>query len=76
VTVGFAMPVSGPVSIGIYDIRGALVRRLAGGDMRATSGMLRWRGIDDRGIPVSPGIYFVRVAAPGQEKVLKVVIVD
>lgn len=76
VTVAFAVPASGTVSIGVYDIRGGLVRSLADGDIRATSGMLRWKGVDDRGLPVSPGIYFLRVVAPGRETVLKIVIVD
>jgi len=76
VTVGFAMQAPRAVSIEVYDIRGALVRRLADGGVPAASGMLRWTGIDGSGLPVSPGIYFVRVAAMGREMVLKVVIVD
>jgi len=51
-----------PVSLVIYDVRGARVRTLV--DTRQPSGRYRveWDGRDSAGTPVGSGVYFYRLA--------------
>jgi hypothetical protein len=51
-----------PVSLAIYDVRGARVRTLV--DARQPSGRYRveWDGRDNGGTPVGSGVYFYRLS--------------
>jgi hypothetical protein len=53
-----------PVRLLIYDVQGRLVRTLEGGSVKS-AGRHRsvWDGLDDRGAPVSSGVYFCRLEA-------------
>jgi hypothetical protein len=69
--VRWAVPEPAAVRIEVYDVRGRLVRALvdrpvSAGEFRAT-----WDGRDAAGRPASPGIYFVRLTAPGVERTVK-----
>jgi hypothetical protein len=62
----YKLPASGIVDLGIYDIRGRLIRTLASGSMAGGIRAVRWDGLDDGGSPVPHGIYWVRFASsPG-----------
>lgn len=74
--IEFAMPAAGALRIDVYDIEGALVRTLVEREVGAGPGIAMWSGIDTGGTAVSPGIYFLRVAALGQDRVLKFVLVN
>jgi immune inhibitor A len=50
----------GTPSIGLYDLRGRLVRRLAGSDFDAARRVAYWDGMTDGGSPAPAGIYFFR----------------
>lgn len=61
-TIGFDLPRRQAVSLGIYDITGRLVARLADGrEWEAGSHSVEWNGRDDHGATVSPGLYFCRL---------------
>jgi subtilisin family serine protease len=69
--VRYAVPEPVAVRIEVYDVRGRLVRALvdrpvSAGEFRAT-----WDGRDAAGRPAAPGIYFVRLTAPGVERTVK-----
>ncbi|MGH2569725.1 MAG: S8 family serine peptidase, partial [bacterium] len=69
--VRYTVPEPAGVRIEVYDVRGRLVRALvdrpvSAGEFRAT-----WDGRDGAGRPASPGIYFVRLTAPGVERTVK-----
>lgn len=49
-----------PVSIGVYDLAGRVVRRLANETRSAGIHEIRWDAIDASGTRVRPGVYFVR----------------
>jgi len=62
-TVAFSLSNAELVRIVIYDVRGALVRRLADQTMSAGDHNIVWDGVDDAGRPATSGIYFVRMIA-------------
>jgi hypothetical protein len=64
VTLGIELPAPGDVRCTIHDVRGRLVRTLAGA-WAAGPALLSWDGRDDRGAPAPRGTYFVRLRAPG-----------
>src|SRR5207344_2626221 len=62
-----AMPVSGMLTIDIFDVRGARVRRLRDQPLPAGWHPIDWDGRDDGGEPVASGIYFVRLQSAGAQ---------
>jgi hypothetical protein len=49
---------SGPVVAAIYNVRGQLVKWLEQGPLPRGRHTLQWDGTDERGLPVSNGVYF------------------
>jgi hypothetical protein len=74
--IEFVMPLRGTLRIDVYAIEGSFVRTLVEQEVGAGRGVVMWSRRDARGTEVSPGIYFLRVSALGQERVLKLVLVD
>jgi hypothetical protein len=68
------LPSKGPITAGIYDQSGRLVRRLASGAPASRDFSRLWDGRDEQGIAVAPGIYFCRIAAAGAEAHAKIVL--
>lgn len=63
-TIEFNLPRSEKVNVHIYDVRGNLVRTLLDGEQELSGYYrLNWNGQDDRGKPVSSGVYFYRIQA-------------
>jgi hypothetical protein len=60
-TVEFALPVAGRVSLKVYNLMGQEVVTLANGEMPAGYHQVYWGGEDNRGEPVSSGVYFYRL---------------
>ena len=70
------VPVSGPVTLEVYDLTGRVVRRLLHHQpMPAGAHTLFWEGRDDQDRPVAAGVYFCRLIAPGQAVVRKVTLI-
>lgn len=76
VTLAYALPRAGLVSLRVYDLRGRLVRTLIDGMHGAGAGSARWDGRDSGGTRVRPGVYFVRLRAPEAKGVRKVVVME
>jgi flagellar hook assembly protein FlgD len=53
------------VDLAIHSVDGRRVRTLAHGMFDAGEHVLTWEGTDDRGVPVRPGLYFVRLDVAG-----------
>jgi spore coat protein A len=64
--IGFRLPTDGPVTLRVYDVRGALVRSLVDGPMAAGTHSVVWDGADDQGSSVASGIYLYELQAGGQ----------
>jgi hypothetical protein len=71
----FELPKAGPVHLAVYDISGRLVRVLQDGDQSAGSHRSVWNGTDQRGRPVAPGVYLLRLEGQGQTATRKMVLV-
>jgi hypothetical protein len=72
-TVNFTLAGPQHVRIAIYDVRGALVRRLADQSMPSGDHSMVWNGLDDAGRTTSSGIYFVRLIAGSTMETRKIV---
>jgi hypothetical protein len=73
--VVFELEQSGPVEVGIYDLRGQLVHTLASGVMAGGRYEMTWRGRDNAGRALGSGIYFCRMQADGFTQAEKIVLV-
>jgi len=62
------------VSVVVYDVHGARVRTLVSESRSAGHYLARWDGRDDRGTPVSSGIYFYRMTTGSFAAVRKMVL--
>ena len=60
-TIGFSLPEAGLVDLVIFNVMGQKVRKLLSKHMAPGIYSIVWDGCDDRGIPVSAGIYFSRL---------------
>jgi len=54
-------PISGPVSLRIYDISGRRVRNLLSGVLPPSEFRVTWDGRSEDGLKAAPGIYFCRL---------------
>ena len=73
VAIAYRLPEPGPVRVTVHGLDGGLVRSLAA-DLQA-AGVHRavWDGADERGRPVSAGVYFVRLAGRPGVRVAKLI---
>jgi hypothetical protein len=72
VRVAFSLPREASIDVAVYDVRGARVRTLVRGAYAAGEHAVEWDGADARGREASPGTYFVRLSAGGEDAVRKV----
>ena len=63
-SIAFALPARTHVRLGLYDVRGRLVRELLDGDQDAGAHTLRWDGFGAGGGRAAAGLYFVRLVTP------------
>jgi hypothetical protein len=61
-----AMPKSSPVDLRVYDVRGALVRRVVSRDLAPGLHRVAWNGRNESGRAVGSGIYFMQMKAGGR----------
>lgn len=61
VTVDFALPHDGEVSLSVYDVAGRVLRELACGPTPAGMHSRSWDYRTDQGRPVSAGLYLVKL---------------
>lgn len=60
--IEYALPKASQVKIQIYNILGQKVRELVDEPQESGYKMIRWDGKDDKGVEVSSGVYFYRIA--------------
>jgi hypothetical protein len=65
-TIDFSITTNEPVNLSIYNLTGQKVRDLVSGSLSAGNHSVIWNGRDNRGNPVSSGIYFSRFQQKGQ----------
>ena len=64
-TIHFDLPTGGAVALGVYDVAGRLVRRLANESFEAGRHARAWDGSTDGGTRAAAGVYFLRLSTPG-----------
>ncbi len=66
-TIKYDLAESADVTLQIYNVLGQVVRTLVASEAQnAGRYQIRWNGMDDRGVPVSSGIYFYQISAGGK----------
>lgn len=75
VRIRFDLPTAGPVRLEVFDAAGRQMCRLASGRFPAGEHELQWSLRDDRGRPLTTGVYFVRLRAGGEVRLSRAVIV-
>jgi hypothetical protein len=61
--ISLALPEKSSVRLLVYGVNGRVVRTLAAGNFRPGAHTLTWDGRDNKGTPVSTGIYVLRLEA-------------
>ncbi len=75
-TLAFTLPVAGPVTVGIHDVTGRLVRTLASGPRAAGTHRVNWDGRAATGARVAPGLYFCRLRTDGGTATRRIAVVE
>ena len=74
-TIGYELAESADVTLQIYNVVGQVVRTLMAAESQSVGRyQVRWDGIDDRGMPVSSGIYFYQISAGKFQDVRKLML--
>ena len=60
-TIGYFLPNEGSVSITIYDMMGRVIKVLQGGIQAPGYGKVQWNATNDKGQPVSAGVYLYQI---------------
>jgi len=74
-SVSFDLPGDGRVWIGIFDVRGALVRTLTDEVYAAGIHSVVWNGENDSGHAQPSGVYFARLLSSGRREAVKLTLV-
>ncbi len=75
--ISYALPsADGPsrITLSIYDARGRLVTTIFDDTASAGAGRVAWDGTDDRGRPVTSGLYFCRLNTNGRSLTRRLVL--
>jgi len=73
-TIQYNLAESADVNLHIYNVVGQVVRTLVSERQSAGRYRVQWSGMDDRGVPVSSGIYFYEIRAGKNKQVLKLML--
>jgi len=73
--IQFALAHPGRVDLRVFDVNGRVVQTLVERDLGAGKHDVQWRGENDRGERVAPGVYFYRLVTPGFIQTRKMLLV-
>lgn len=76
ISIWFHLGAPGTARIEVYDVRGALVKRLAAAPRPAGLQSIDWDGTDTQGRRVAPGVYFWSVRSQGERITGRMVRID
>jgi len=62
----FVLPARGATTLTIYDVGGRFVREMVASVLPAGEHAITWDGLEASGTPAAAGVYFIRLAQPGQ----------
>jgi subtilisin family serine protease len=73
--IRYSLPVSGKVSLSIYDISGRTVRHLVNEDKESGIYSVNWDGKDYKGRSLSQGVYFYHLKTDGFSDIKRLVLI-
>ena len=73
-SIRYAVPLQGRVKLRVYDLVGREVATLVDAEAAPGTYMINWRGVDDKGIPLSSGVYFYTLEGSGQQITKKMIL--
>jgi len=68
------LPEAGDYSIGIYNLKGQLLKRFPSQTYPAGSNTLTWTGLNDQGVKLPSGVYLLRASSPSRTIQAKVIL--
>ncbi|MBD3334713.1 MAG: hypothetical protein GF355_04300 [Candidatus Eisenbacteria bacterium] len=74
--LAYTLPHAGPVRLEIVDLQGRRVALPFAGHREAGRHTLAWRGVDDRGRALAPGVYFAHLRSEGAGALVKLILTD
>lgn len=74
-TIRLEFAVTSSVTAEVYDLLGHRIKTLASGIIGSGSHRITWRGDTETGEPAPAGVYFARIHAGGQVKMIKMLLV-
>jgi len=69
--INFSLKQDAQVTLGIYNVKGQLVKEMVNEELKAGAYDVIWEGVDEKGNRVSSGIYFYRMDSEGYTKTKK-----
>jgi hypothetical protein len=73
-TIRFSIGRPGLVTLGVYNILGQLIKTLYLGELPAGNQQISWNSTDRFDQPLASGVYFCRLEANGQSKIMRMVL--
>jgi hypothetical protein len=70
------LPQGGPASLKLFSVDGRLVRTLHDGLLPSGLTEIAWDGLTQRGTSAAAGVYFAKLAAADQVRVMRVVRIE
>ena len=74
-TIRYRLPAAGRARLAVYDVAGRELTVLLDGAQDAGAHQVTWRGEDRSGRAVGAGVYFVRIDAGGETRLVKMTLV-
>jgi len=72
--IKFSLPFDSHVDLIVYNSAGQKVKTLISGFQKAGIKQIIWDGLDEKGVPVSNGVYFYMVKASGHKAIGKLIL--
>ncbi len=72
--IEFSLPANSPVTVRVYDISGRVVTTLFSGNLAAGRHTLRWDARDRDGMPLSSGVYIIKLDSEAGSATRKVMV--
>jgi flagellar hook assembly protein FlgD len=73
-TLGYELPEDAMVNITIYDMMGRVVKTMVNKQQNAGYKSVQWNATNDKGVPVSAGLYLYTIEAGQYRKTKKMIL--
>ena len=74
--IQFSTAETGHVQLGVYNVKGELVKMLVDRVLPAGKHAFDWGGVNDQGMPVAAGVYLARLNTEDYQKTTKMIVME